>query len=136
MLGIVVAEIVLLTSTIVYASDQVVQQQWWQMLLQYGLETVVAVVVPVLSYLVFKLLNKWHININLDAIDKVVTQGIGYAEQKAANALKVGSPLSSSAEKMKIAVEISNELINKFGLKKMAEDELKKIIEAKLGENK
>jgi hypothetical protein len=111
-------------------------QSWWQVLISNLLPVIFSIIAPVLSYLIWKLLAKWKLNVDLNLIDSVVDKAANYAEQKAMVALKAGTAPTPGAEKMKIAIEMAMEMVKKYKLPEMAVTELEKLIEAKLGSDK
>lgn len=111
-------------------------QDWWQVLLADLLQAFVVIAVPVISTLVAVLLRRWKINLEADQVEKVAAKAAGWAEQKALSALKEGKPKTSAAEKMDLALNFGNELVEKYGLKRAAAEKLQDLIEAELGKKK
>lgn len=111
-------------------------QDWWQVLLADLLQAFVVIAVPVISTLVAVLLRRWKINLEADQVEKVAAKAAGWAEQKALSALKEGKPKTSAAEKMSLALDFGNEMVDKYKLKSSAVSKLEHLIEAHLGSKK
>lgn len=124
---------VLLTPSVALAADQ---QQWWQVLLSELIKLAMLVVVPVLSTLASVLMHRWGLKVQTEQIEKLAAAAAGWAEQKAAKALKEGAPKARGAQKMKDALVFARENLAKYGLTKKAISKLEHLIEAHLGKEK
>lgn len=111
------------------------QQDWWQSLLVLALQTAAAILTPVIGVLITLLLRRWGIQVQQKQVDAIVTQAVGFAEQKAKVALKDGAPKTPGAQKLQVALDIAQALMTQFKVKEMAKDKLVALIEAKLGLN-
>lgn len=127
---------VMLTSFVALATDAVVEQAWWQTLISHLLQIVTTIFVPVLSVLAVVLAKRWGVSIELDTVDKILDKAVGFAEQKALNALKEGKPKSSSAEKLDWALTMARDMAKRYKLSVKATSKLQDLIEAKLGQKK
>ena len=123
-------------SVIAFAADAVIQQTWWQLLLNNIITIVFSIITPVLSFFVWRLLARYKINLELSAIDSITSKVVSYGEEAAHKALKDGQPLTAGADKMKVAVDIAQSLMTQYKLPKLAEETLIKLIESKLGEGR
>jgi len=115
------------------AADAVVTQRWWEALVQFGLQIILAVVAVVLPVLVGALLRRYNIQVQAQQYEAAVSTAVSAVEQLANAKLHAGQPPDAGAEKMKKAIEIANSLIQEFKLKELATDKLTHLIEAKLG---
>lgn len=115
---------------------EAVQQQWWQALIANLLEVIIAIFVPVLSTLFVVLARRWKINLEFDQVNSIAVKAAGWAEQKAASALKEGKPQTPSAEKLQWALDFAKEMTDKYKLPTKATEKLQDLIEAGLGEKK
>ena len=109
------------------------QQQWWQGALLYLVTVLGGIAAPVISYLVIVLLKKKNIAVEAALVDGLIEKAINYGEEQAAKALKANSPTTSGAQKMQLAIGAADTIADQLGLKKLAVDKLKTLIEAKLG---
>lgn len=136
-LALALAALMMLVSTVALAAEASAQQQeWWQTLLAWLLPLVGTIVTGVLGALAAALLRRWNINLQQDSIDKVIGAGVHFAEGKALAALNAGAAKTPSAEKLEMALQVATALIGQYKLQQLAEDKLKALIEAKLGEHK
>lgn len=122
---------------IAYAADleAAAQQAWWQVALVEILRVTIAIAAPVLATLVAVLLRRIKLNVELEQLQKIASVAAGWAEQKAHQALAVGSP-TPSAQKLQSALTYGAELARKYKLTTVAVERLEGLIEAKLGNAK
>ncbi len=111
---------------------------WLKIVLENMLPLVVAIITPVIMIFVRKLINKmeekWNFQIDQDKkqrIEELIGMAIGYAEEKARSALKVGG-LTEGQKKLDNAMKFVTGEIQRFGLDEMASEKLVELIEAKL----
>jgi len=109
-------------------------QQWWQALVYYLVAAILGIAGPVITVLIVTLLKKKGIVVDQQVLGTLISTGVNYAEQLSAKALKENQPPLPGAEKMKQALAVVNTLAEQYKLKKLAEDKLIQLIEAKLGE--
>ena len=105
------------------------QQAWWQALLVGFIDVAIAFFVPVLSYLAYKLLNKWSIKADLESLEAIANKAVDFANTKAKTALGDNLPKQEAAKRLAQAFEIGDKLIKQYKLDKKASDKLKDLIE-------
>jgi hypothetical protein len=89
-------------------------------ILNWVLQLVSLAVLALLGVLVRVLGKKFHLEAQADAINNVLAQAIGYAEQMAAKKLKVDGQPTPSGEKMRMAIDFANKMAVELGLDKKA----------------
>jgi len=109
-------------------------QSWWQALLVDVISASLAIFVPVLSTLLFLLLRKLGLKVELSTLDQLAGKAALYAEQKAAAALKEGKPKTPGAEKERWAWELVESIDAKLGGSDKARAKLRALILAKIPE--
>lgn len=122
----------LLPATVFAADDK---QQWWGVLLAFLIKAFVAIAVPVLTATIVALANRWKLKLEHDKVQTIAAAAVGFAEQKALNALKDGKDKTPGAEKLKLALDFANGLAEQYKLKQKAADKLSDLIEAALGKH-
>jgi len=110
------------------------RQSWWQALLVDVIKATLAIFVPVLSVLLFALLRKIGLKVDLETLDALGGKAALYAEKKAASALGEGKPKSPSAEKERWAWEFVESVDARFGGSEKARRKLRAMILAKIPE--
>lgn len=110
-------------------------QSWWQALL-YDIifNVIVPVFVPVMGALLFLLLRKLGLKIELETLDRLGKSAADYSEHKAKVWFKENGEKSSGAQKEDWAWELIESIDSKIKGKKKARNKLRAIILAKLGE--
>lgn len=115
------------------------QQEWWMVLLEFIVQLSVPIVTMVLgvlgTWLIRKLTKKWdaeHQEAALRLTDGLLTAGIAFAEEQARKAVRAGETRTRGADKLGHAIDFIHNQIDQSGLPNIAEAELKKLIEAKL----
>jgi len=118
------------------APAQAAGQQWWQTLLVTVIEVALAIFIPVLGVLVYSLLNRWGISVEKEQVDKIATQAMQFADQKAKVLLKHEGKRTPGAEKAKIALDFAKKLADEYKLTEKARDALAYHIEAAVAKKK
>ena len=110
-------------------------QSWWQALLYDMIfKIVVPIFVPVLGTLLFLLLRKLGLKIELETLDRLGKSATDYSEHKAKVWFKENGKKSSGAQKEDWAWELVESIDSKINGRKKARKKLRAIILAKLGE--
>lgn len=109
-------------------------QSWWKALLVDAIRKALEVFALVLSALLFLLLRKLGVKVELETLDALAGKAALYAEKKAATALGEGKPKSSGAEKEAWAWELVNSVDAKLGGSAKAREKLRGLILAKIPE--
>jgi len=111
---------------------------WLKIVLENLVPLVVAIATPIIMLFVRRLIKKmeekWNFQIDQDKarhIEELISAAIGYAEEKARSALKVGG-LTEGQEKLDNAMKFVTGEIERFGLDKLASEKLMELIEARL----
>ena len=115
------------------------EKLWWlKIILENLLPLVVAILTPIIMVLVRKIINKmeekWNFQMDQDKkqrVEELVAMAIGFAEEKARAALKVGG-MTEGQKKLDNAMKFLTGEIKRFGLDAMAAEQLTELIEAKL----
>ena len=111
-------------------------QSWWQNLI-WNLITIFApIVAGVFTVLVFRIANRYGIHLEKSQVESIVNKSIGYAEEKARQALNEGKEKTSGAKKAQIAADMAKLLASQYKLNDKAIEGLDKLIVAKLGESR
>ena len=115
------------------------QQEWWMVLLDALVQLTAPVVTAILgvlgAWVVRKLTKKWDVEKQekvLHLTDGLITSGVAFAEEQARKALRVGDGRTPGAEKMQAAVDYVQGQLDSSGLPGVATEELVKLIESKL----
>jgi Bacteriophage holin of superfamily 6 (Holin_LLH) len=121
------------------AEAAVQQQEWWMVLLDALVQLTAPLVTGILgvlgAWLVRKLTKKWEVEKQekvLRLTDGLITSGVAFAEEQARKALRVGDAKTAGAEKMQAAVDYVKGQLDMSGLANVGQDELIKLIESKL----
>jgi hypothetical protein len=137
MLQMYVFVVLMLSPVLAFGAEEVAQQVWWQTLLAWLVTHIGELVFSVLGTAVILLLRKYlGVKLEQEQLDRVLGWAKNAAESKALGALNAGAPKTPGAEKMKMAGDIAEGLIDQFKLKKLARDKIEHLLEAKLGEEK
>lgn len=120
-------------------TQDVPQQEWWMVLLDFLVQLSAPLVTGILgilgTWLVRKIGRKWDaekVETLLRLKDGLVTSGVAFAEEQARKALKNGEERTASADKLAAATDYIQAQLEQSGVGRMAEDELMKLIEARL----
>lgn len=111
-------------------------QAWWQVLLIETIKATLAIAVPVLSTLVYVLLRRTKLNIELEQLQRIAGTAAGWAEQRAHQALRAQGTPTPSAQKLATALAYGAELARRYGIRQKAVERLEGLIESKLGQQK
>jgi hypothetical protein len=115
------------------AVESEVEQTWWQALLYDVIFKVfVPIFVPVLSVLVYWLLRRFGLKVELDRLDSIGAQAAEYAEHKAKVWLKENGKKSTGAQKEDWAWELVEAVDAKLKAKEKAKNKLRAIILSKI----
>lgn len=114
-------------------------QEWWMVLLDFLVQLSAPIVTMILgvlgTWVVRKLGKKWDTEKQEAVIrltENMVGAGVSFAEEQARKALRTSAVKTESADKMQTAVDFIREQLDASGLPSIGEEELKKIIEARL----
>lgn len=115
------------------------QQEWWMVLLDFLVQLSAPLVTGILgvlgTWLIRKIGRKWDaekVETLVRLKDGLVTSGVAFAEEQARKALRNGEERTASADKLAAATEYIQGQLEQSGVGRMAEDELVKLIEARL----
>lgn len=110
-------------------------QTWWQALLyDVTFKLLVPIFVPVLAALLFVLMRKMGVKIELETLEKLGENAKNYSEHKAKTWLNEYGHKSSGAQKEDWAWELVESIDSKLKGRQKARKKLRAIILAKLGE--
>ena len=129
--GLMVAAVILFVPALAFAAEQ---QAVWQVILIHLMEIIVALGVPVGLLLLRTYLKKKGIEADMSTLNDLLGKAIGFAEQKAKNALKDGKEQTPNAQKLDWAVTKGRELAEANKLDQWVIDKLEDLIESKIGE--
>ena len=114
-------------------------QEWWMVLLDFLVQLSAPIVTMILgvlgTWVVRKLGKKWDAEKQEAVIrltENMVGAGVSFAEEQARKALRGDKVKTEGAQKMQSAVDFIREQLDASGLPGIGEEELKKLIEAKL----
>lgn len=114
-------------------------QTWWMVLLDFLVQLSAPIVTMILgvlgTWLVRKLTRKWDAEKQEAVIrltDSMIAAGVSFAEEQGRKALRIDKVKTESADKMQAAVDFIKGQLDQSGLPGIAEEELKKLIEARL----
>jgi hypothetical protein len=114
-------------------------QEWWMVLLDFLLQLVTPIAIAVITALAGIAVRKWGRKLDADKqeaiirlTDGIITSGLSFAEEQGRKALRVDKVKTESADKLQSAVDYVKQQLDASGLPQVAEDELVKLIEAKL----
>lgn len=110
----------------------VAPQTWWQALLFDILKLVLSIFIPVLTVLVFWLLSKVGMKVELAKMDNLGTAAAQYAEQLAAQWLKEKGVKSTGAQKEDWAWDLVAAVDSKLGASAKARDKMRGLILSKI----
>ena len=109
-------------------------QRWWQALLRDVVVAALSIFVPVLSALLFWLLRRIGLKVELERLDGLAERARNYAEHKADVWFKENGTKSSGPQKEDWAWELVETVDQKLKLKQKASQKLRALILAKVGE--
>jgi hypothetical protein len=110
--------------------------EWWKILIRYGLELIFSILGIVATVFVSVLMKKYGFETYSAKVNEILLKGTGYAEQLAANALKVpGAPIGSAA-KLALALDFVIEKAKEYGLPDKGKEWWTKKVEGWLGAKK
>lgn len=116
-----------------------VVQVWWEVLLAHLVEVVGSIVLIVVPVLVRAAIQKWGAKLAAEKrlaiqrlVDGVLGGAVAYAEEQAKKALHDGGERTPGAEKLGKALEYAQTQLIQSGVSDIAQDELVKLLEAKL----
>lgn len=114
-------------------------QEWWMVLLDFLLQLVTPIAIAVLTTLAGIAVRKWGKKLDTDKqeglirlTDGIITSGLSFAEEQGRKALRTNKVKTESADKLQLAVDYVSQQLDSSRLPQIAEDELVKLIEAKL----
>lgn len=114
-------------------------QEWWQALLVGLMDSALPIIGTVLGTFATLAVRKWGKRLDVEKQDGIIKMtndmigaGIGFAEEQGRKALNDGAERTPGAEKLNSAMEFIQERFKVSGLDKMADVELKCLIESKL----
>jgi len=114
-------------------------QTWWMVLLDFLVQLSAPLVTMILgvlgTWVVRKLGRKWDAEKQEAVIrltDNMIAAGVAFAEEQGRKALRKDNVKTEGADKMQSAVDFVRQQLDASGLPNIAEEELKKLIEARL----
>ena len=115
------------------------RQEWWMVFLNslvtLSSPLITAIIGVLGTWLVRKIGKKWDAE-KLETLmrlkDGLVATGVAFAEEQAHKALKAGEEKTESAKKMAIATDYIQAQLEQSGIGRLAENELIRLVEAKL----
>jgi len=114
-------------------------QVWWMVLLDFLVQLSAPIVTMILgvlgTWLVRKLTKKWDAEKQEAVVrltENMITAGVSFAEEQARKALRTGGARTISADKLQDALDFIQDQLDSSGLPGVAKDELEKLIEARL----
>jgi len=114
-------------------------QTWWMVLLDLLVQLSAPLVTMILgvlgTWMVRKLGKKWDSEKQEAVIrltDNMIAAGVSFAEEQGRKALRADKVKTEGADKMQSAVDFIRQQLDASGLPGIGEDELKKLIEARL----
>lgn len=110
-------------------------QTWWQALVRDVVVTGLTIFAPVLAALLFWLLRRLGLKVELETLDDLAEKARNYAEHKADLWFKENGTKSSGAQKEDWAWELVDSVDRKLKLKRKASAKLRALILAKVGEH-
>jgi len=118
-------------------------QTWWMVLLDFLLQLVTPIAIAVLTTLAGIAVRKWGHKLDTDKqealirlTDNVITAGISFAEEQGRKALRADKVKTEGAQKLSMATEFVKTQLDQSGLSGIAEEELVKLIEARLAQER
>ena len=118
-------------------------QEWWQALLVGLMDSALPIIGTVLGTFATLAVRKWGKKLDTEKQDSIIKltndfigAGIGFAEEQGRKALNDGADRTEGADKMAEAMGFIQERLKASGLDKMAEVELKRLIESKLAQER
>lgn len=104
-------------------------QSWWEVALSELIGAAAYIASAVLITLIGVLVRKWKINVEKNVVEGVVKATIGTLEQKGKELVDEGKPLTTTAEKVKLASDLGQQMLTSVGFgKERAVKELNKVI--------
>jgi hypothetical protein len=118
-------------------------QTWWMVLLDFLLQLVTPIAIAVLTTLAGIAVRKWGNKLDTDKqealirlTDSLITSGISFAEEQGRKAFRTDNVKTESAQKLSLATEFISRQLSSSGLPGIEEDELVKLIEARLAQER
>mgnify|MGYP001025393841 CR=1 FL=1 len=118
-------------------------QEWWMVLLDFLLQLVTPIAIAVLTTLAGVAVRKWGKKLDTDKqealvrlTDSLITSGISFAEEQGRKALRTDKVKTESAQKLSMATDFIAQQLSTSGLPGIAEDELVKLIESRLAQER
>lgn len=118
-------------------------QTWWMVLLDFLLQLVTPIAIAVMTTLAGIAVRKWGKKLDTDKqealirlTDSLITSGISFAEEQGRKALRTDNVKTESAQKLSMATDFIAQQLSASGLPGIAEDELVKLIEARLAQER
>lgn len=119
------------------AAEKTAEVSWWKVLLSHLMEVAFALLGLLLSGLVTVLMKKYGFESQSARINELLGKSVGYAEQKAVKASKLGEGTKTSgAEKMELAVQFAEKLAKDYKVKEKGKDWWEMKLESWMGEKK
>ena len=113
-----------------------VEMPWWKVVIQHVLELIFGILGILATVFVSVLLKKYGFETYTAKINDLLERGVGFAEQKSAQALKLnGTPLGS-AEKLALALDYVSGEAKKLGLADKGKEWWENKVEGWLGAKK
>lgn len=116
--------------------DPTVAAPWWKVLIRYGLELVFTILGLLASVFVTILMKKYGFEDYSAKVNDALIRGIGFAEQKSLQALKLNGKPLDSAEKLALALDIIAEKAKEYKLPDKGKEWWAKKVEGWLGVQK
>jgi hypothetical protein len=114
-------------------------QTWWMVLLDFLVQLSAPFVTAILgvlgTWLVRKLTKKWDVekqDAMVNLTNNLIASGVAFAEEQGRKALRSGKPRTKGADKLGMATDYIQRQLDSSGLPGIAEEELVKLIEARL----
>lgn len=114
-------------------------QTWWMVLLDFLLQLISPIAIAALTTLAAIAVRKWGHKLDTDKqealvrlTDSMITSGVAFAEEQGRKAFRTDSTKTDGAAKLATATDFVAKQLSTSGLPGIAEDELVKLIEARL----
>lgn len=114
-------------------------QEWWMVLLDFLLQLISPIAIAALTTLAAIAVRKWGHKLDTDKqealvrlTDGMITSGVAFAEEQGRKALRADNTKTDGAAKLETATDFVAQQLSTSGLPRIAEDELVKLIEARL----
>lgn len=119
------------------------QQAWWMVLLDFLLQLVVPVCIAVLTLLARIAVQRWGSKLDnekqeavIRLTDGLITAGVAFAEEQGRKILRVQGKKTEGARKLSMATSFIAEQLAISGLPQIAEQELTRLVESKLSQER